>query len=193
MKKNELKKEMRLFREYLQNQDLRMQLQLSSPIGQKISDSNKDSEAIQEDRYRQEAYEIMKEWAADFLYGEANKFKEEYGSLLEKEKEVLTRYERKISEYSSQIRYQRKEIKRTDKEIKDLKDKNKIIKTILKRASFCIGLEVSDASLKEIARKLKKMGRKKYKYALKMKKRKGKYIPASSTKDIIDAEDFREV
>lgn len=172
MKKKTLKKEIKQLREEVKNQDLRMQLRFSSPTVSMPVRKNEDNEAVQEDQYRQEAYAKVEEWVSERFKAELEKIQEHYEQLLEAEKKVLKRYERKISGYSSESRFLKQEIKGINKKIILLEDKNKRTKAILKNIGFYAEVAAPGASLKEVSKGFKRKSRKKYEHSLPFKKRK---------------------
>lgn len=170
MGKKELKKEIKQLRKEMQNQELRMQLRMFSPMASMSSGSNKDSEAVKDDSYRQEAYAKVGEWVSEDLKAEVDKVQKNYSQLLEEDKKVLKRYEKKINEYSAEVRYLKREIKNMDKKITHLEDGNKLVKTILRHIGFCAGVAEPGASLKKVSKGFKNESRRKYKHGLSVKK-----------------------
>lgn len=170
MKKKRLKKEIEQLREEVKNQDLRMRIHSPSPAASMPIHKNEDSEAVQVDQYRQEAYAKVGEWVSELLQAEVDKVQKDYGQLLGAEKKVLKRYERKISEYSSEVRFLKRELKHVKKKIELLENKNKITKSTLKSIGLYAGVAAPGASLKEVSKGFKHKNHKKYGNGLSFKK-----------------------
>lgn len=186
MNKKLLKKENQRLQEQLQEMKLVFNARL--PLMQKFPDNSECNEAVEDDRYRQEAYAKVKEWVLEYLQAELEKIREDYNQSLDAERKVLKRYERKIDAYASESRFLKKGIKYMEKRVIVLEGTIKKIKTILRRIGFCANVADLDASLKEVSKGFKRKCRKRNKYLVLSKKEEERLLPGLNKDDIIDAE-----